>query len=489
MMRLRNSIGALLMAAALLFITALPAQAQRRCPTCIGCEFAYADETAGQVSAEHGQTRRHFGTTNPLTAGTGELGEHQRFLINYLFRGDENIGGILPAMMLMSQQLTAVAMKQMLIIGTFFDAKHQLETQQLFREMAAAAHKTYRPSTGMCIIGTNVRSLATAESHARMNGFIFARRALQRQFGAANTVGADGPVIDNISRLDNFRRNYCDRYDNNFIIGDANDTGLSILCQTSTIQTLRTVNSDVDYTVAVELPRTMLVDLTRNNNRFTAVSEDEANIFTLSTNLFANRVFRRLSNNELMIMANHGELRNVRALIAKRSVVQNTLSAIVGMKSQGSAAPAGGNAGANSGIGSSEDTAQYMRHFMRELGMTYDPDMMHMVGDHANYPLGLGISEEVRTQIRPSYYAQMEMLTKRLYQSPQFFTDLYDSPANVKRKGAALQAIGLMLDRDLHDSYLRSEMLMSLLLEMRLVRAQREAVSSMSIMGIGEDSE
>ena len=45
---------------------------------------------------------------------------------------------LLPAMMLMADQLTAVAMQQMQIIGTFMDAKHQLETQQVLQKIAGA---------------------------------------------------------------------------------------------------------------------------------------------------------------------------------------------------------------------------------------------------------------------------------------------------------------------------------------------------------------
>jgi hypothetical protein len=48
--------------------------------------------------------------------------------------------------MAMTEQLSAVAMQQMEIIGTFLDAKQQLETQRLFQEMAAQAQKDYTPS-------------------------------------------------------------------------------------------------------------------------------------------------------------------------------------------------------------------------------------------------------------------------------------------------------------------------------------------------------
>ena len=42
------------------------------------------------------------------------------------------------------------------------------------------------------------------------------------------------------------------------------------------------------------------------------------------------------------------------------------------------------------------------------------------------------------------------------------------SPANVKRKGVALKAIELMLDRAIYESQLRQEMAMSVLLSAKL---------------------
>ena len=66
----------------------------------------------------------------------------------------------------------------------------------------------------------------------------------------------------------------------------------------------------------------------------------------------------------------------------------------------------------------------------------------------------------------------MEVLTKKIFQRPEFFTDLYDKPANVARKGVAIQAIALMQDRDLFKSNLRNEAMMSILVELELLRAQ-----------------
>ena len=46
-----------------------------------------------------------------------------------------------------------------------------------------------------------------------------------------------------------------------------------------------------------------------------------------------------------------------------------------------------------------------------------------------------------------------------------------------------MQAIGLMLDRDMYNSYLRSEAMMSMLLEMKLIPEQEEVENNIGKLG------
>ena len=77
----------------------------------------------------------------------------------------------------------------------------------------------------------------------------------------------------------------------------------------------------------------------------------------------------------------------------------------------------------------------------------------------------------------PSYFAQMEVLSKKIYQNPVFYTELYDKPVNVERKAAALEAIGLMQDRDIYRSLLRSEMVLAVFLD-TLLKEEQDKVST-----------
>jgi hypothetical protein len=73
-----------------------------------------------------------------------------------------------------------------------------------------------------------------------------------------------------------------------------------------------------------------------------------------------------------------------------------------------------------------------------------------------------------------SYFGQMEALTKFIYQDPHFFIELQDKPANVERQQTSMKAIQLMQERDMFESLQRSELLLSTLLELYLVKEQQK---------------
>jgi hypothetical protein len=132
----------------------------------------------------------------------------------------------------------------------------------------------------------------------------------------------------------------------------------------------------------------------------------------------------------------------MRSIAAKRSVAQHSFNEIAGLKVAGT--PETGKLNP-----SKSTTAKYLGEVLKNLGVP-DSEVTVMIGE------------------QPSYYAQLEILAKRLYQSPDFYSNLYDKPANVARKGAALQAIELMVDRESYESQLRREMILSVLLSSRL---------------------
>ena len=76
------------------------------------------------------------------------------------------------------------------------------------------------------------------------------------------------------------------------------------------------------------------------------------------------------------------------------------------------------------------------------------------------------------------------MLAKKLYQNPDFYRELYDKPENTRRKSVALSAINSMLDREIFDSQIRAEAMISQLLELKVQQAQDDVEDSFSRKGV-----
>ena len=72
-----------------------------------------------------------------------------------------------------------------------------------------------------------------------------------------------------------------------------------------------------------------------------------------------------------------------------------------------------------------------------------------------------------------SYDGIMEVLTKKIYQDPAFYINLYDNPENVMRQKASIKAIQLMQGWDIVKALHRREMLLAMILELKLRKQQR----------------
>ncbi|MCB9988527.1 MAG: hypothetical protein H6868_04225 [Rhodospirillales bacterium] len=340
------------------------------------------------------------------------------------------------ALMRMTEQFTAVMMHQTLAVGMFFDAKHQLETERLFQQLVAEAHKDYHSDIQMCRFGTNMRSLAASERRSETNAFILNRALEDREFMTRNSVGMAGEALDLNMRLEKFKTTYCDIKDDH--------EQLDLLCGGSSGPEER-VNKDVDFTRTLDNTYTLKFDLTD-----AAVTPDEEDIMALSYNLFSHRGFDPFARELLKKEETKDELMDTRSVHAIRSVARNSFAHQVGMRAEGD-----------------PEVKDFIKKIMEELGVPLaqiDP----ILGEN------------------PSYYAQMEMLTKKMYQNPNFYTNLYTTPANVKRIGASIKALKMMQDRDRFESSLRREMMISLMLELKLRELQQDVNNEM-FRGLARD--
>lgn len=406
-----------------------PNLAQAACG-CTGCWPGDCTAAKRILTAAHNLYKGLFATFLAQ-----EFSTHRSWLTGTFFQKE-----VAPAFKLFTEQMSVVAMQQAFIVGTFFDAKHQLETQRLFQELEVEAHRDYQPSEDFCWFGTNVRSLASSEQYGKFNALALNKQQMARHLGTANVSGSGGDGQDKSSRWEAFTTKYCDPQDNNWHVMDEQEdtdrTGLILACGNGGGNTER-INVDIDYTRLIDKPRTIEVSFSENPE---APSDNEEDILALSNNLYGHDTLSRSASGPTLANQDAQNLYlALRSVAAKRSVAENSFNAIVGLKSQGS----------SDTDESAPQTREFLASVMKELGVP-EAEIYGVIGE------------------RPSYYAQLEILAKKIYQNPDFFANLYDKPANIKRKGVALKAIELMLDRAIYESQIRQEMSMSVLLSSRL---------------------
>jgi hypothetical protein len=376
----------------------------------------------------------------PYEVGTSPptLTQQQVDTMIELGRQDQiNIGGgtikshWIYGLMLMAEQFTANMVKQLEAIGMFFDAKEQLEAQRDFQERVAEAHRDYHPSEQMCTFGSFSTNLASTERRADLTRAALSKQVIQRELGSGDSQ-ATTVQSDTLSRLKRYRSTFCNPKDNGVTLDEAG-MGLQLLCKHKTEAHMQ--NRDIDFTRSVDKPLTLDINLTDDK-----VTDDEMAVFALIDNLFAHAPLPRFNpsvfkDDPAKQIGYRYHYTNLRSIVAMRGIARNSMSNIIALKT---ASP-----------DESERSGPYLKALMKEMGLP-DDEVEKVLGEN------------------PSYYAQMEFLSKKIYQNPNFYTALYDKPANVERIRAAMTAVKLMNDRDIHAAMLRREMLLSMMLELRL---------------------
>ena len=288
----------------------------------------------------------------------------------------------------------------------------------------------YQPSEKMCEIGTFVRNLMSTEKRAELTQVSLTKSMIDRALGTGdNQNSRDGS--DQETRKRKYLETFCNKLDN------AKEN--QALCKNVTSPDQQ--NADINFTQTVDAPLTLDINMDDD-----VMTNDEENLFAFLDYIFMHDTFPWMSANKTVLFDFVQPYQDMRSLISMRSVAQNSFAKIIAEKTESS-------------DNLDESVGPFIKALMREMGVA-DADIEATIGEN------------------PSYYAQMEILTKRIYQHPEFISNLYDKPANVKRIRAALTAIKLMQDRDIHDALLRREMLMSILLELQLRQKQMNLITT-----------
>jgi hypothetical protein len=322
--------------------------------------------------------------------------------------------------------------------GAFVDAQTFIQTETSLGKQTSQSIIVETASDQICRFGTLSRSLAESDDKSRVVQVGLANQMLQREVmrdGLASAFekgvgGKLGRTSDKAARFAQYETTFCDPKLSN---GAAK-------CQT-TSDTRQ--NRDIDASRSLYNPLTLNLDF--SSTGLNTKTTDEENLMALASNLFAHDLPVSMGKADFdAILKDDGKasdsrkekLMEYRSIVAKRTVAQNSFAALAAMKAEGS----GGS-------------ATYMKQMVGYLGLGA-ADQTALLGNN------------------PSYYAQMEFLTRKIYQSPEFYANLMESNANISRQQSAMEGIGLMQDRDIYNSLRRSEMVLSTLLETYIVQQQ-----------------
>jgi len=326
----------------------------------------------------------------------------------------------------LNDELRNVLASKAVSTGAFLDASIMNDTLKSLQVASSNTLKNYTPSDQVCRFGTLSRSLAQSETKVDTNRLLLSEIGLAKNLGKVFTISTSGRGSEFESRLMIFAEKFCDLKDNN--------NGLDKLCPSATPSKDVYLNRDIDYTRLLGHGVTINADMTDAKN-----TQDETSLITLSHFLYGHRQpTKRTSITTLTESAGSlGTYTDYRSVVARRAAAQNSYNTLAAINMAGS--------------GGSD---VYMRQALAQIGIS---------GVDADIYLG---AKNADPAVKSSYNAQMNLLTKQIFQDPAFYANLMESEANVKRTSASLQGLGLMQARDTYKSMTRSEMLLAILVEL-----------------------
>jgi len=383
-------------------------------------------------------------------------------LVDFLYADSDDSktlwkGQILPQLRIMGMELTTATQSFNTSIGAFFDAQSLQDSILRMQTLAAETARNQTPSVSMCQYATLSKSLSASEVAQKETTRAISVLNLKRNTLNNKLQSSRSSNDDAEARLAQFKSKYCIG-----ISDSAEFSGvLGTLCTApappadpNTIPPLnaRKRNKDINFVQTLGLPKTIPAALYPGPYGPTESLSQFEDIIALSKNLYGSTAMNSATKEELTPKTGKTSQYNMlkrRALQAKRNVAQHSFANYVGLK-----------AATDRADGSELSIKPHIEGLLTLMGV--DNSANNRFTDY------FAKAGNELTESSPSYWTQMEVLTKTLYQDPRFYASLYDNPANVKRQQAAMKAIELMQERDIHETSLRTETLLSLWLESEL---------------------
>lgn len=333
-------------------------------------------------------------------------------------------GTVNPGLQKALSKIVQGTITQNTVQGSFIEAQNNVRAVSALQQASAQAARDYLPSESLCRFGTLSQSLGSDDIKSHVAQAAIAKASLKRNLGSEGSISQAGSSDEMELRMNEMVKENC----------DPSNPSMTLMCGKNSKRRFPDVpkdqrkNRDISYTKTIEDSATLNIDFAGTD----ASTPAEQDIIALAQNLYGHKQpSSRITEKKIRTVAGQDAYLQSRSVIASRSVASNTYAAIAGMKSRGSA-----------------NVRPYMKAILQQLGAD---------GDQVTAALGE----------KPSYYAQMDVLTKKLYQTPSFYANLMEGKTNVARQSGAMESLELMQDRDIYNSMRRSEMLLALLIQLQ----------------------
>jgi hypothetical protein len=351
-----------------------------------------------------------------------------------------------PAMTKSFGGITSQLLGNAALVGNVIEGQTNIQSIQNFQSASSEILTSHQSSEALCRFASLGKSLAADDVKRRAQQLLFSEVGLARSLGTEGAPAASGAVGDVAARLNMFITEFCDK--------ESNNNGLGLMCnQAGSVfgSGVNVKNADLNFAQVISLKPTLDIDLT---DQFTGVNSngapnnltpDEESVIAMSYNLYGHKTIApRFGETELESPEGQQAYIKIRTLLAGRALASNSFYAFVTERATGTGA-----------------ALPHMKALLNEMGVSA-ADAEKLIG------------------LKPSYYAQMNLLTRSLYQNTNFYGTLMEGKTNVTRQSAYMDSIDLMQDRDLYNSSLRTELLLSSLIELETRERAKELVDGLS---------
>ncbi len=310
-----------------------------------------------------------------------------------------------PALKKKTQQISQNDQQESNAIGAIQDARAANDQATEIGVAQADTALDYAPHPFIGQMATYTRGLALSSEAIRQSRLLRGAAGTADLLAASGTLSAKGGGAVEDWRLKNLKDLYVDPeqqggYLRELVGGD------------------QRVNRDLD--IAKTLMGRETLDI---NFEDSTLTEDERDFLALKENLLPSDAMENSRMRDLgTTEANLTDLPALLSLTARREMIDRTINTIAGQRAQGS-----------------DVSTQEMQALLRQLGYSDDsPEMKDVSG-------------------KASYEAHMDILTRRVFQNPNMYSNLIANPVALRRILVSQNAVRNMQQFDIYASTTRAE--------------------------------